>query len=65
MNERVNQLNAEGDLSDDKAQNAVAVVVNLLKKRLPAPIAGQLDKVLGKGVFVTKAIKGPNNNLGL
>lgn len=36
-------------ISEQQAQTALSTVVDFLKEKLPAPIAGQLDAVLGGG----------------
>ncbi len=46
MNELVNLVVQKTGLSADVAQKAVNVVIDYLKKKLPAPIAGQIDGVL-------------------
>lgn len=43
MDEIVNQVAQRTGLAPDKARTAVETVVNVLKSRLPAPIASQLD----------------------
>jgi uncharacterized protein (DUF2267 family) len=49
MNEVVEQLKSRLGLDDEKARSAVRTVVDFLKQRLPAPVASQLDSVLGSG----------------
>ncbi len=46
MNELVNLVAQKTGLSPDVAQKAVNIVIDYLKKKLPAPIAGQIDGVL-------------------
>ena len=43
MDEIVNQVAQRTGLAPDKARTAVETVVNVLKSRLPGPIASQLD----------------------
>ena len=57
MNELVKKVTDRVGLSDDQAQKAIEVVGSFLKERLPAPIAGQLDNVLGQGGSVTERQK--------
>lgn len=64
MNELVKRVTAGWALARS-GPKAVAVVVNFLEEPLPAPIAGQLDKGLGQGGFVTEAMKGLNSKLGV
>lgn len=47
MDELVNQITQRTGISTDQAQTAVQTVMGFLKGRLPAPVAGQLDNVLG------------------
>lgn len=47
MDELVKLVSQKTGLSDDKARVAVETVVGFLKDKLPAPIAAQLDSVLG------------------
>ena len=47
MDELVKLVAQKTGLNDDQAKMAVQVVIDFLKQRLPAPIAGQIDAVLG------------------
>ena len=49
MNELVQMVTQKTGISQDKAQQAVDVVINHLKSRLPGPIASQLDQFTGGG----------------
>ena len=49
MDELVQELSQKTGLPQDKAQEAVTVVLNFLKARLPAPLAGELDSLLAGG----------------
>ena len=46
MNELVNLVVQKTGLSQDNAQKAVQTVIDFLKAKLPAPLAGQVDAVL-------------------
>jgi len=46
MDELVNQVASRTGISQDQAREAVQMVVDFLKSKLPAPIAGQIDAVL-------------------
>ena len=37
-------------ISNDQAKTAVTMVLDFLKQKLPAPVASQIDAVLGGGV---------------
>lgn len=49
MEELVKLVSEKTGLSAEIARTAVETVVDYLKKKLPAPIAGQIDSVLGGG----------------
>ncbi len=48
MDELVALVVKKTGLSEEVARKAVATVIDFLKKKLPAPVAGQIDLVLGK-----------------
>jgi hypothetical protein len=47
MDELVKQVVERTGISESQAQTAVTTVLGFLKNRLPEPIAGQLDGLLG------------------
>lgn len=47
MNELVQMVSQKTGISQDKAQQAVEVVISHLKSRLPGPIASHLDQFTG------------------
>ncbi len=49
MEELVKQVSARTGISEDQARKAVSTVLDFVKERLPAPIAGQVDNVVGQG----------------
>jgi len=50
MDQLVQLVSEKTGLPEEKSRQAVEIVLDYLKGRLPAPIAGQLDSVLeGKG----------------
>jgi len=49
MNELIKQVAKKTGLSEEMSKTAVETVLNYLKQKLPAPIAGQLDGVLSGG----------------
>ena len=57
MDELIKLVSKKTGLPEDKAKVAVQVVVDFLKQKLPAPVAGQIDSVL-KGGGVADTIKG-------
>jgi nucleoid DNA-binding protein len=46
MDELVKMVSQKVGISEDQAKQAVNVVVNFIKERLPAPIASQVDNVI-------------------
>ncbi len=49
MEELVNTVSQKTGLSHDQAQAAAQAVIDYLKTKLPAPVAGQIDAVLKGG----------------
>ena len=47
MDQIVKLVQEKAGISEDQARTAVSTVVGFLKDKLPAPIAGQIDGVLG------------------
>ena len=47
MDELVKLVSQKTGLSEEMARTAVETVVGYLKEKLPGPIAGQIDSVLG------------------
>ena len=47
MDQLIKQVTARAGISEKPAEQAVEVVVDFLKERLPAPIGGQLEALLG------------------
>ena len=47
MDELIKMVSQKAGLSEEMAKTAVETVIGYLKKKLPAPIAGQIDGVLG------------------
>lgn len=70
MNELIQKIVEKTGISQDQAQKAVETVAGFLKERLPGPIAGHLDSVLGQsgsaqGGSVADAAKGLGSKFGL
>ncbi len=55
MDELVNLVVQKAGLPQATAQKAVSVVIDYLKKRLPAPLAGQIDAALSNSGNISKA----------
>jgi hypothetical protein len=47
VDELINQVTQKTGISQDQARGAVQTVVGYLKGKLPPPVAGQLDNILG------------------
>ena len=47
MDQIVSQITQRTGISEEQARQAVEIVANYLKGHLPAPIAGQIDGILG------------------
>ena len=47
MDQLINQITERTGITHDQALQAVNAVVNFLKSQLPAPLAGQIDGLLG------------------
>jgi hypothetical protein len=70
MNELIQKIVERTGISQDQAQKAVETVAGFLKERLPGPIAGHLDSVLGhsdsaQGGSLGDAAKGLGSKFGL
>jgi hypothetical protein len=63
MDELIKLITQKTGISADQARQAVTVVVDFLKKKLPAPIAAQIDGVL-KGGGMPDLSKGLGGILG-
>jgi hypothetical protein len=47
MDELVKQVSQRTGISEDQARTAVTTVLGFLKDRLPAPIGGQIENLMG------------------
>ena len=47
MDELIKKVAERTGLGEDKARTAVDTVIGFLKEKLPAPIGGQIDNVVG------------------
>ncbi len=55
MNELVNLIEKKTGIPQATAQNVVNVVVDYLKKKLPAPVGAQIDGLLSSDANVQQA----------
>lgn len=49
MDELVGMVSEKAGIPEATARQAVEIVLDFLKDKLPAPIAGQIDGILGSG----------------
>ncbi len=49
MDELIKQITAKTGISDDQAKQAIDMAMGFAKEKLPAPIASQLDGLIGGG----------------
>ena len=49
MDELIKQITQKTGISADQARQAITVMVDYLKKHLPAPVAAQIDGILSGG----------------
>ena len=47
MDELIKRITEKTGISEDQARTAITTVTGFLKEKLPAPIAGQIDNVIG------------------
>ncbi len=64
MDELVNVVSQKTGLSHDQAQAAAQAVIDYLKTKLPAPVAGQIDAVLKGGGGMPDVSKGLGGMFG-
>ena len=58
MDELINQVAEKTGLAPAQAKVAVDTVLDFLKDKLPAPVAGQIDAVLEGGSDLTSGLGG-------
>ena len=64
MDELTKLVAKKTGISEDLAQKAVLTVIDYLKQKLPAPIAGQLDAVISGSGKMDDLAKGLGGLLG-
>ncbi len=64
MDEIVTLVSERTGLPRAQAQSAVETVIGVLKERLPAPIAGQIDNVINGGGSAGDLLKGVGGLFG-
>jgi len=63
VDQLVKLVSQKTGLSEEMSRMAVQVVIGFLKEKLPAPIAGQIDSVLG-GAGAAKGVQDLAKGLG-
>jgi hypothetical protein len=63
MDELVKLVSQKTGISEDMARTAVETVIGYLKDKLPGPVAGQIDSILG-GSGSGQGIEGLTRGLG-
>ena len=64
MEELIKLVSQKTGLSADQSKLAVQIVLGFLKKKLPAPIAGQIDTLLAGGSASSGLLQGLGGLLG-
>jgi hypothetical protein len=64
MEELIKLVSQKAGLPEDKAKVAVETVITFLKGKLPAPVASQIDGLLGGGTQPGDMLKGLGGLLG-
>ena len=60
MDELIKSIAQRANISNDAARIAIDVIVSHFKTRLPAPLAGQIDALLGSGSLGGGTLGGSN-----
>jgi hypothetical protein len=64
MEELIKLVSEKTGVSEEIAEKAVEVVLDYLKEKLPGPVGGQIDSLLGGGGGLADAAKGLGGLLG-
>lgn len=64
MDELVNMVAEKAGLTAEQAKTAVTTVLDFLKQKLPAPLAGQIDGLLAGGGDALKNVTNMAQGLG-
>ncbi|MCH8340976.1 MAG: DUF2267 domain-containing protein [Chloroflexi bacterium] len=64
MDEIVKEVAQKADVSEEVARKTIKVVVELLKEKLPSPLAAQVDGILSGDADVGDIVKGIGGLLG-
>ncbi|MGH9932992.1 MAG: hypothetical protein ACREA9_27720 [Pyrinomonadaceae bacterium] len=64
MEDLIKQVTEKAGISEDQAKSAVSTVLDFLKTKLPAPIAGQIDNLMSGGSSAAGGIGGLASKVG-
>ncbi|MCH8339324.1 MAG: DUF2267 domain-containing protein [Chloroflexi bacterium] len=64
MDEIVKEVAQKADVSEEVARKTIKVVVELLKEKLPSPLAAQVDGILSGDADAGDIVKGIGGLLG-
>ena len=64
MDELVKLVSEKTGISEAQSKTAVNTVIDFLKEKLPAPIAGQIDSALGAEGGMAASVEGLTKGLG-
>jgi len=64
VDEIVKEVAQKADVSEEVARKTVEVVVEILKEKLPTPVASQIDGILAGEADVGDIVKGIGDLLG-
>jgi len=65
MEELIKQVTAKAGISEDQARSAITTVLDFVKGKLPAPIAGQIENAIsGEGGGISGTVGGLASKVG-
>ena len=64
MDELIKMVAQKSGISEDQARTATQTVIDYLKSKLPAPVAGQIDGILGAGCGLGNMAQGLGGMFG-
>jgi uncharacterized protein (DUF2267 family) len=65
MDELIKQVTAKAGISEEQARTAVSTVLDFVKTKLPAPIAGQIENAIsGEGGGIGGTVGGLASKVG-
>jgi hypothetical protein len=64
MEELIKQVTAKAGISEDQARSAITTVLDFVKKRLPEPVAGQVDNLISGGASASGTVGDIANKVG-